>query len=332
MLCRRLSPFRRSVPVFAFALAVLTLPFLLAAQENLGRGRVTGQVVDQQGAPIEGAKIVIQKVDAPTALDGVTDKKGKFAVAGFGSGVWRVTASKEGYAPASQDLSVSQLKSNPPVVLKLEKLTGIQGLRADTSSLSLLDRGNELLEKGDPDGALQLFQEFMAKYPDVYQVGLNIAAAYAKKGETDRAEAAYKDVLDRTKQAQGDLAKDKTTSIRALSGLGELALKKGDFEAARKYFSDALAVSPEDEAAAYNVGEMLFSNQNVDEAIKYFELASQIKKDWPKPYYKLGFVYLNKGDNAKALENFNKFVALAPDDPQTPTVKTIIATIEKMKK
>jgi tetratricopeptide (TPR) repeat protein len=326
------SSSRRSVLALAFALACLAGPALLAAQENLGRGRVTGQVVDEQGAPIEGARVVIQKVDAATALDGVTDKKGRFAIAGFGSGVWRVTASKEGYAPAFSDLNVSQLKSNPPVTLKLGKLAGVQGLRSDTTSLSLLDRGNELLEKGDPDGALELFQEFTAKYPDVYQVGLNIAAAYAKKGDAVQAEAAYKDVLDKIRQAQGDLAKDKTTSIRALSGLGELALKRGDFAAARTFFSEALAISPEDEAAAYNVGEMLFSNQNIDEAIKYFELASQIKKDWPKPYYKLGFVYLNKGNNDKALENFAKFVALAPDDPQTPTVKNIIATIEKMKK
>ncbi len=328
----RSSLSRRSAFAIVFALAVLAQPVLLAAQENLGRGRVTGQVVDEQGAPVEGAKIVIQKVDAATALDGVTDKKGRFAIAGFGSGVWRVTASKEGYAPAVENVNVSQLKSNPPVVLKLAKLVGAQGLRTDTTSLSLLDHGNELLEKGDPDGALKLFQEFMTKYPDVYQVGLNVAAAYAKKGDGAQAEAAYNGVLDKVRQTQGDLAKDKTTSIRALSGLGELALKRGDFAAAQKSFSEALAVSPEDEAAAYNVGEMLFSNQNVDEAIKYFELASQIKKDWPKPYYKLGFVYLNKGDNAKALENFNKFVALAPDDPQTPTVKNIIVTIEKMKK
>ncbi len=332
MFNRILSPSRRSVPALALALAVLGAAAVLAAQENLGRGRVTGQVVDGNGAPLEGVKIVVQKVDAATALDGATDKKGRFAIAGFGSGVWRVTASKDGYGPASEDVNVSQLKNNPPVILKLQKLTGVQGLRTDTASLSLLDQGNALLEKGDPDGALKLFEEFTAKYPDVYQVGLNVAAAYAKKGDTARAETEFKAVLDKVRQVHGDLAKDKTTSIRALSGLGELALKRGDFDAAQKSFSEALAVSPEDEAAAYNVGEMLFSNQNTDEAIKYFELASQIKKDWPKPYYKLGFVYLNKGNNDKALENFNKFVALAPDDPQTPTVKNIIATIEKMKK
>jgi tetratricopeptide (TPR) repeat protein len=91
-------------------------------------------------------------------------------------------------------------------------------------------------------------------------------------------------------------------------------------------------LSPEDEAAAYNVGNILFSNQKVDEAIEYFNLAARIKSGWPKPYYKLGFAYLNKGDYAKALESFNKFITLDPENPEIATVKNIVATIEKIKK
>ena len=89
---------------------------------------------------------------------------------------------------------------------------------------------------------------------------------------------------------------------------------------------------PDDEAAAYNVGEILFSNQKTDEAIRYFELAAKIRKDWPKPYHKLGFVYLNKGDYAKSLENFKAFIALDPGNPEVPNVKNVMEAIEKMKK
>ena len=80
------------------------------------------------------------------------------------------------------------------------------------------------------------------------------------------------------------------------------------------------------------MGEVFFSNQRIDDAIKYFELAIQIKEDWSKPYLKLGYTYLNKGDFNKALENFNKFVEISPDNPEVPAVKNIITTIEKMKK
>ncbi|HVP90307.1 MAG TPA: tetratricopeptide repeat protein [Terriglobales bacterium] len=303
-----------------------------SAQDNLGRGRITGQVVDEAGALVEGANIVAQSLQGTAKLEGVTDKRGHFAVAGLGGGRWRVTASKPGYADAVTEMNVAQLKANPPVALTLRKLTGLQGLQADKAGLSLIDQANARLDQGDYDGALALLQEFMAKYPDLYQVRLNVATAYVKKGDADRAETEFKGVLDAVRKAQGDYTKDKATAVRALSGLGELALKKGDMAAGQDYFSQALALSPEDEGAAYNVGEILFSNQRSDEAAKYFELAIKIKQDWPKPYYRLGFVYLNKGDYAKSLECFNKFVALDPAGPDVPAVRTIIATIEKMKK
>lgn len=109
-------------------------------------------------------------------------------------------------------------------------------------------------------------------------------------------------------------------------------LKKGDFQTAQKQFSQALEISPQDEVAAYNVGEVFFSNQQIDEAIRYFELAIQIKKDWSKPYLKLGYVYLNKGDFTKSLEYFNAFLQMDPENPEAAQVKNVIAAIEKMKK
>ena len=43
-------------------------------------------------------------------------------------------------------------------------------------------------------------------------------------------------------------------------------------------------------------------------------MAIRIKKDWSKPYNRLGVVYLNKGDYAKALEYFNAFLRMDPGD------------------
>jgi Tfp pilus assembly protein PilF len=311
--------------------AVLTVSVLLA-QEHLGRGRITGEVTDETGIPVEGAKVTAQSLQGSAKLEGMTDKRGHFAIAGFGSGAWRITVSKPGYGDASAELNVAQLKTNPPVSIRIQKLTGVRGLRADKAGLDLLDQANGLIDQGNYDGALALLRDFQKKYPDIYQVRLSVATAYMKKGDSDKAEAEFLGVLEKIRQVHGDYAMDRATAVRALSGLGETALKKGDMAAGQGYFSQALAISLDDEGAAYNVGELLFSNQKTNEAIKYFELAAQIKKDWPKPYYKLGFVYLNKGDYDKSLESFNKFISLDPGNPEVPTVKTIIATIEKMKK
>ncbi len=59
--------YRQKNKWFPFLASALFLIFLapgspLAAQENLGRGRVTGTVVDEKGNPVEGALIVVDGV------------------------------------------------------------------------------------------------------------------------------------------------------------------------------------------------------------------------------------------------------------------------------
>jgi Tfp pilus assembly protein PilF len=318
--------------LFMAVAATAAIPWIPAVQENLGRGRIAGQVVDGAGGPIAEANVVAESLQSHVQLDTLTNIKGHFAIAGLGSGKWRVTARKNGYVDASCEVNVAQLTSGPPITLTIQKLSGVQGLQSDKAGLALIDQGNALLDQGNDDGAIALYEEFQKKHPDVYQIRLNIAMAYLKRADLDKAEAEFKGTLDTVLQLRGDYKNDKATSIGALSGLGQLAVKRGDMPAAQNYFSSALAISPEDEAAAYNVGEILFSNQKADEAITYFELAIQIKKDWPKPYYKLGLVFLNKGDYARSLECFNKFTTLDPANPEAPNVKNIIAAIEKMKK
>jgi len=332
-MARFAHPYGRRRPAWLSVIFIVCVAFLLwAAQDNLGRGRITGQVVDDAGAPVEAAKVVAVSLQGNAKLEGMTDKKGHFAIVGLGTGAWRITTSKQGYSDGIMDMEVSQLKSNPSVTMRIKKITGAQGLWADKVSQDLLDRANGLIDQGNYDAAIALLQDFQTKYPDIYQVRLNIAIAFMKKGETEKAEAEFNGVLEKIQQVHGDYNKDKVTAVKALTGLGEIALKKGEMDSGQAYFSKALALSPDDEVAAYNVGEILFSSQKVDEAVNYFELAIKIRKDWPTPYQKLGFVYLNKGEYTKSLEYFNKFVALDPANPEIPTVKNIIATIEKMKK
>jgi len=64
---------------------------------------------------------------------------------------------------------------------------------------------------------------------------------------------------------------------KGLAGLGNIMVKQNKLDAAQDYFKQSIASSPKDEILAYNVGEIFFSNQGLDEALKYFDLASQIK-------------------------------------------------------
>jgi tetratricopeptide (TPR) repeat protein len=314
------------------SLVLLGLALALPAQDDLGRGRISGDVIDESGAKVAGALVIVESPRSGTRLEAKTDKKGHFAVGGLGTGAWQVTASKEGYLSVSTEVQVSQLTASPPVNMTLKKTAGSDASPAGETGRALLNSGNALLKEGRYDEALAAFEEFAAKYPDIYAVRLNIGSVYMGKGDLDRAEAEFRVVLDKNGPSLEDLRKQKETSLKALSGLGEVALKRGDFEAAQRFFQRALEISPEDPAAAYNVGEIFFSNQKIDDAIAYFELAIKIKSDWPKAYHRLGLAYLNKGDLAKALEDLKKFLALDPQNPEAAGVRAAIAAIEQIKK
>lgn len=316
---------------FILFLAFWTV-LLIYTQEHMGKGRINGTVVDEKGQPLEGVLIVAESINYETKLQGYSDKKGHFAVAGMGTGEWRITATKEGYNSSYIDMNIRQLRRNPPICFTLKKISGGAALMADEELHEAFDKGNLLINEGKYDEALEFFEELLEKYPEIYQVHLNIGTCYLNKGDLEKAEAEFELVLDRTMENFGDYKKDPQASLRAFTGLGEIYIRKEDYETAQKYFAHALEISPQDEVAAYNVGEVFFSHQKIDEAIKYFELSIHIKKEWPKPYMKLGYVYLNKGDFDKSLEYFNKFIEMDPENSETPVVKNIIATVEKMKK
>ena len=321
-----------SILILTYFLILMGTMSLSYAQEHTGKGRINGEVVDEKGEPVEGALIVVVSRQHKTQLEGKSDKKGHFAVAGMGTGMWQITSSKKGYTSSSVDLNVRQLTTNPPITFTLKKLTGFAALTSDEESFKMFDRGNQLINEGQYDEAMKVFEDFLVKYPEIYQVHLNIGSCHLKKGDLNKAEEEFKFVLDKTLATLGDYKKDPATTMRALSGLGEVYVKKEDFDTAQRYFSKALEVSPEDEVAAYNVAEVFFSHQKIDEAIKYFELAIKIKKEWPKPYLKLGYVYLNKADFVKSLEYFNKYIQMAPESAEVPQVRKIIDMVEKMKK
>ncbi|MCK7478163.1 MAG: tetratricopeptide repeat protein [Candidatus Moduliflexus flocculans] len=177
--------------------------------------------------------------------------------------------------------------------------------------------GSSAREKTDE--ALAAFEEFAAKYPEVYGVRLNIGTACLKKGDLDRAEAEFRGVLDEASRDQGDPRKELETSLRALSGLGEVALRKGDLEAAQTGLppgpGDLAERSPPPPTTSARSSSRTSA---IDEAVAFFEMAAKIKPEWPKPYHRLGLAFLNKGDFDKALANLRKFVELDPRRTRRP--------------
>lgn len=302
------------------------------SQAGRGKARIAGVVLDKEGNPIKSAKIVIEFLESSSVKqETTTNKKGEWAFLGLGTGMLRVTASADGYIPTYVEIYVRQLlQKNPKITFTLNKIEESDNtIMKDEASFNLFEEANLLFADKKYDEALALLEQFLEQNPIVYQAHLSIGDCYREKGELDKAIEEYNRALEK---AQKDKEMGKETVAKALAALGEIYLRKEDFEKAQNYFKQSIETYPENEILAYNVGEIYFSNQKIDEAIHYFELSTQIRPDYSPSYLKLGYVYLNKGDYEKAKLNFNKFLELDPESSEAPAVKNIVDYLEKTKK
>ena len=98
------------------AIICLFITSSLWAQAGRGEGRIQGTIVDENNKGIPSAKIVCEFKDNPEIkMEANTNDKGKWAILGIGTGMWKITASKEGYVPATTEIYVRQLQRNPKI-------------------------------------------------------------------------------------------------------------------------------------------------------------------------------------------------------------------------
>jgi Tfp pilus assembly protein PilF len=313
---------------FAAGAAILLISGGLAlAQAGRGVARMGGSVVDKDGNPVAGAKITAV-FDQPggSTFEATTDKKGDWGIMGVGTGSWIITASAPGFLPVSTGAQISQLSKNPKIVLKLEKQAAGSGIVQDEATFQTLEEGNAFFKDGKYDTALMMYEEFLTKNPGAYQVLLNIGDCYREKGEYETAIQKYNLLIE---QAAADTAMGKTIGAKGLAAIGLCYLKQDKLAESQEYFKKSIEMAPQDENLPYNVAEIYFSNQQIDDAIRYFEMAIQIKPDWADPYLRVAFAYLNKGDNVKAAENLEKFIKLEPETERTAQAKAILDAIKK---
>lgn len=297
-----------------------------------GLARISGKVLDEAENPIPNATVKVQALEVGGKRTEefentlTTDEEGAWKLAGLPSGFFKITVSAPGFIPLSKNVEVSQININPQIILQLKRAEEFIGQDSDSSGI--FEEGNALYEQGRYDEAIVSFLDFLEKNPMAYQVRFNIGNCYREKNELDSAQQEFETVLEMANAEEGPEALK--IQAKALAAIGELYVKRDDIEKARECFTQSLDRNPQDEILAYNVGEILFSNAKMDEALEYFTMAATIKPSWADPFLKLGYVYLNKTEYDKAKESFNKFLELDPDHPQAQSVRGILDYLEKM--
>jgi len=317
---------RTNKKIWSVLACVLVLSALAYAQAGRGKGRQTGYVVNEKGDPIANATIKLEFEKGGLKDQTVTNAKGEWGFISLGTGNIVLTASADGYLDGNAQARVQQLEQNPPVKIILHEDKEKKARVKDEASMLELEHGNQLYNERKFDEALVIFQKFAEINPNVFQIYFNIGDVYREKGEFDKANEQYMIAQTKAKEKA-----DVVMQAKALASFGEIFLRQEKMKEAQEYFTQSIALNPKDEILAYNVAEIFFGRNQIDDAIKYYLLAIQIKPEWSEPYLKLGYAYLNKGDMVKAVEYLKQFLTRDPESTQAPVVKSLIESLTKTK-
>ena len=296
----------------AFAVAFLLAGTTVMSQ--MGTGRVTGTIKDPQGKPIAGAKITATNPESERAIEGTTDKDGKWALLGFRSGNYEFTFTADGYAPQAYTNNIKQMNRNPAMDVTLEPL---QMGQSGGGAGGKLQEANQLLEQKQYPEALAKYEELLAAEPTLYQIYYNIGTAQREMGEFEKAAASFQKVLDQ-----------EATKTSALIALGDVYVAQGKLNEAVTYFEKAIGQTT-DEVIPFNVAEIYFNQGNTAKALEYYQTAATRKPDWPEPHLKMGYAYLNAGNMDAAIAAFEQVVAVAPDSPQAQLAQAALSSLKK---
>jgi tetratricopeptide (TPR) repeat protein len=194
---------------------------------------------------------------------------------------------------------------------QFEKITA--GDPKDVESLLYLGRLYRL--NNDSVKAEGAFQKAVAADPDNDEALVSLAQFYNDIGKTQEAAK----LLEK--------ASSHNQNPRLLAMLGETYEKNHEYDKAVDVFRRALEQDKDDPDLMRSLGSDLLAGDHVDEALTIFQDLVKLDPQNADGYLRLGQIYRQKHQLAKARDNFRKAQALAPDSPE---VTYNLAVVEEM--
>lgn len=296
-------------------LMVLIVSLFLGAQDWKGKGRLGGRVLDKAGAPLEGVRVKLFSLKAQEGLEVKTDKSGRWLGAWIRSGGWNIDFEKIGYAPKKLSVEISENKKNPDIEIALDK---IEGLIITDEMKDLLTRGNELFDAKDYAGAMAVYQDILAKYPDAYPVHLNVGNCYFAQEKYDLAEENYLKLLEKDPK-----------NVNAIIAIGNCYANRGDPTKAQEWYGKLEFEKIDDPTVLFNLGTNYYNNAKFEDALKFYQKAVEKQKDSTDALFQLGLTYLNLQKNAEAIAAFEDYLKVDANSERAAQVKGFLEYLRK---
>ena len=204
-------------------------------------------------------------------------------------------------AGAHMNLAYLYLLKGAPekTISELNKVLSLEPSNTD----ALYKLARLLLSQGRADECIALVEK--SAHAEAAFMLLVLGDAYLKKGDADKAEARYLQVLGR-----------QPASADALLGLAQASQLRGNVQEAQVYLSRARGSAAGSPDLLYRLAMTALKSGLYDEAKSALEQAVKLWPNEPAYFLALGAMWLKKPDLFEAEQAFRRALQLKPDSPQ----------------
>lgn len=259
-------------------------------------------------------------------LDVVSNKKGEWGVGGINSGAWQLDFSKDGYETRRVTANVEQMNPAPPMTIQMKKAAP----DANQIITGELKKATSLVGEKKYAEAQAVYADLLTKYPQAFQLELQVARAY-------HAEEKYDKEIEHLKKY---LEKDPgNAEIKLLTG-AEM-IQKGNAEEGKALLASVDDAVVKDPMIFVNVGINLLNQNKAKDALPFFERAIARFPNSADAYFYRGNANVQLGmtirpDNqaegdkliAAGKGDLAKFLQMAPSAPEAPAAQKMLEALK----
>ena len=278
---------------------------LLALPAHAQTGAARGKVLDEEGQPVADASVRMDSLgEIARKYETKTNEKGEFTRVGLRPGPYRVTVSKEGFAPAASDVQVPLGEAIRITPFRLAPAAK----EAESAAAELQRQFAEavrLQTAGELEEAEAIYKALLERVPDVPEVNLNLGFVYAARKDWASAEASYLKALE---LRPGDVA--------AAAALATVYRETDRLQMAADLVERTANENPGDAQAQLNWGIYLLAANENERAIEALEAAIAADPATAEAYFRLGAAMVGENRIPEATAHLEKYLSLAPPDAE----------------
>jgi predicted Zn-dependent protease len=304
-------------------MAVVAFALLLAASasaQTKGKLRLMGKVLNEAGQPVEGADVrAAKKGEAtPQGLATKTNKEGEWSFKDLAAGDYVIEASKEGVGVVEVAETLTDADKNGKTV----SLTIKPKVDPNAEIQAAHQQAVQLAQAGKPAEARKIWEDILAKYPQVWQFHGTIGTMYAAENNPAKG-------IEHLKLA---LAKD-PANVPYQVLMAELMMETGDRAEAEKILMAVDMTKVTDARAFMNMSINKINSGDKAQAEQAIDVLTKLIPQFPNEHmllYLRGRAYLAATKNVEAKADLEKYVATAPATaPQMADAKKLLEQLTK---